>query len=203
MNTYTRALIKWPGGKSKEYKYIKNLIPRNINTYIEPFFGGGGVFFSHKPEKAIINDINNNLMSFYQLIKKQDSSFKNNLIQIANDWDNTNIIARMTFDVIKDYKNKFTTEKIQEIVEKLRRKKNIPKLINGQDAFWQLLAFSLNDKFKRIEKLEIRSGIFKEKDFFDQVAAVVKGNYYYYLRDKFKPGSKEQEIAQFYFIREY
>jgi len=60
-----KPLIKWPGGKSREYKKIENIIPKNIGTYIEPFFGGGGIFFNLEPRKSIINDINDNLMTFY------------------------------------------------------------------------------------------------------------------------------------------
>ena len=41
--TIMQTLIKWPGGKTKEYKYIKDLMP-NFDRYIEPFFGGGGIF---------------------------------------------------------------------------------------------------------------------------------------------------------------
>jgi DNA adenine methylase len=48
--TIMQTLIKWPGGKTKEYKYIKDLIP-NFDRYIEPFFGGGGIFFQLQPKK--------------------------------------------------------------------------------------------------------------------------------------------------------
>lgn len=42
MNT---AIIKWSGGKSREMKYIENLIPA-FDRYIEPFFGGDAMFFT-------------------------------------------------------------------------------------------------------------------------------------------------------------
>ena len=51
-----QTLIKWPGGKTKEYPFIKDLIPA-FDRYIEPFFGGGAIFFQLKPKKSIINDI--------------------------------------------------------------------------------------------------------------------------------------------------
>ena len=51
-----QTLIKWPGGKTKEFIYIKDLIP-SFERYIEPFFGGGGIFFQLEPKNAIINDI--------------------------------------------------------------------------------------------------------------------------------------------------
>ena len=49
-------LIKWPGGKSREITQIEDLIPR-YDRYIEPFFGGGAVFFNQKPNHSYINDI--------------------------------------------------------------------------------------------------------------------------------------------------
>ena len=66
-----QPLIKWPGGKSKEFEYIKYLIPHHTR-YVEPFFGGGAVFFQLKPKKEIINDINLELVNFYKFIKGEE-----------------------------------------------------------------------------------------------------------------------------------
>lgn len=63
-----KPILKYRGGKSKELKYFKQLIPE-YETYIEPFFGGGAVFFDQEPEKAIINDVNSALINFYNDIK--------------------------------------------------------------------------------------------------------------------------------------
>jgi len=67
-----QTLIKWPGGKSREFIFIKNLIPP-FERYIEPFFGGGAVFFHLKPRKAIINDICEELTEFYKFIKGENN----------------------------------------------------------------------------------------------------------------------------------
>ena len=48
-----KPLIKYPGGKYKEYEKIKQFFPKEINNYYEPFFGGGGVFFRLKNENKI------------------------------------------------------------------------------------------------------------------------------------------------------
>ena len=47
-----QTLIKWPGGKTQEFPYIKDLIP-TFDRYVEPFFGGGAVFFQLKPKKRL------------------------------------------------------------------------------------------------------------------------------------------------------
>ncbi len=198
-----RPLIKWPGGKSREYKNIEDIIPADLNTYIEPFFGGGGIYFNLEPKKAIINDINESLMAFYQFLKEENSQFKESLTQIVKDWDNLSIIAKTVFDDTKQYKNNISESKIKEEVDKLSINKNLPKLINGQEKYWKLLSEGLIDKLNRIVGLEVKNGVFSDKDFYEQIVAVTKGAYYYYLRDKFKPETKEEEIAQFFFLREY
>lgn len=62
--------VKWVGGKRNVInKYLKNYFPSTFDKYIEPFVGGGAVFFYLKPEKAIINDVNSELIITYNVIK--------------------------------------------------------------------------------------------------------------------------------------
>ena len=67
-----KPILKWPGGKSREIAQIYGMIP-SFDRYIEPFFGGGAVFFHLQPQKAAINDTARDLMSFYTLVKAQDA----------------------------------------------------------------------------------------------------------------------------------
>lgn len=61
-----RPMIKYRGGKSKELQHFLDHMPVFHGRYIEPFFGGGALFFHLEPQEAIINDINAPLMSFYR-----------------------------------------------------------------------------------------------------------------------------------------
>ena len=58
-------ILKYRGGKSREIIKFEQYIPHNFDTYIEPFLGGGAVYFHLEPQCAIINDINEKLISFY------------------------------------------------------------------------------------------------------------------------------------------
>ena len=53
MNKKIRPIIKWTGGKYDEFASFANQIPE-FKRYIEPFFGGGGVFFALKPQGKYI-----------------------------------------------------------------------------------------------------------------------------------------------------
>ncbi len=64
-------MIKYRGGKSKEISHFISNMPENYNRYIEPFFGGGALYFYLEPQNAIINDVNTRLYSFYKQMKEK------------------------------------------------------------------------------------------------------------------------------------
>lgn len=77
-----KPLVKYRGGKSKEIPYLIKHIPQYSGRYIEPFLGGGALFFYLEPKKAIINDINSKLMSFYLGVKNDFETLKKELMEV-------------------------------------------------------------------------------------------------------------------------
>ena len=63
-----KPLIKWSGGKGDEIKNIIPHLPNEYTTYIEPFIGGGALFFHLAPNKAVISDVHTELVDLYQSI---------------------------------------------------------------------------------------------------------------------------------------
>lgn len=62
--------IRYWGGKQQLAERIISLIPMH-ECYVEPFFGGGAVFFRKGMSKVeIINDLNDNMVNFYKTIKR-------------------------------------------------------------------------------------------------------------------------------------
>lgn len=59
-----KPLVKWSGGKGDEIKKFQKYIP-NYDIYIEPFIGGGALFFNLAPKKAIICDVHTELIDLY------------------------------------------------------------------------------------------------------------------------------------------
>ena len=70
---HLKPIIKWSGGKKDEIKKFIQYIPQNYNTYLEPFAGGGAVFFHLVPQKAAIADVHTELIDFYNAIKDGSS----------------------------------------------------------------------------------------------------------------------------------
>ncbi|MGF1535328.1 MAG: DNA adenine methylase [Elainellaceae cyanobacterium] len=67
--TPPRPFIKWVGGKTQLLPELMRRIPKRIDRYFEPFLGGGALFFHLQPEKAVLTDINPDLVSLYQVIR--------------------------------------------------------------------------------------------------------------------------------------
>lgn len=80
-------IIKWAGGKRQLIpELIKNL-PQSFNTYIEPFFGGGALYFHLSPTNAIINDFNVQLFNLYNQVKYNFNDFLLILTQLQNEFN--------------------------------------------------------------------------------------------------------------------
>lgn len=77
-----KPILKYPGGKSKEIPQLTKYIPAYKGMYVEPFFGGGAMFFHLEPCKAIINDINTRLMWFYTAVQQDFHQLSSELPQI-------------------------------------------------------------------------------------------------------------------------
>ena len=92
-----KPMIKYRGGKSKEIPHIMKHIPVYNGRYIEPFFGGGAVFFHLEPEHAIINDINAPLMAFYRGVRDNYQNLRQELDAIEALYK----VNRAAFDALK------------------------------------------------------------------------------------------------------
>jgi hypothetical protein len=64
--------LRYPGRKSKLLSFLVNYLPKGADIkvkYVEPFVGGGPVYMHVKPKKAVIADLNNELIDLYKAIR--------------------------------------------------------------------------------------------------------------------------------------
>ena len=59
-----KPMFKYRGDKSKEIDRFINNMPKDYSGYIEPWFGGGAVYFHIHPDKAHFKDIKIKLFYF-------------------------------------------------------------------------------------------------------------------------------------------
>lgn len=106
-----KPFVKWVGGKSQLLEDIRKALPPDLSqrdgvTYIEPFVGGGAVLFWILQEypnitRAIINDINAELICTYQTIKYDVESLISELRRIQAEYLPLNDIARKEYFLSK------------------------------------------------------------------------------------------------------
>ena len=102
-----KPFVKWVGGKTQLLEDIKKTLPKDLSkrdsiTYVEPFVGGGAVLFWILQEypnisKAIINDINSELICTYRVIQKYVKSLIVELADLQNQYLALNEDARKSF----------------------------------------------------------------------------------------------------------
>lgn len=67
-----RPFVKWAGGKNQLAKALNARLPRDFDTYYEPFLGGGALFFylysTHGPFRAVLSDANEELVNAYKMV---------------------------------------------------------------------------------------------------------------------------------------
>ena len=82
-----KPILKWAGGKTQLLEHLLPKIPKEYNKYIEPFFGGGALFFALKPNNSIIADSNPELINLYRVIAKDVNSLISELKNLKNEKD--------------------------------------------------------------------------------------------------------------------
>lgn len=80
-----KPVLKWAGGKTQMLNDLLPKVPSSYGHYIEPFFGGGAMFFALQPENAIIADSNPELINMY----RQIADHVNDVISHLRKYNNT------------------------------------------------------------------------------------------------------------------
>ena len=217
-----QTLIKWPGGKTSEFDHIKALVPR-FDRYIEPFFGGGAVFFQLKPEKAIINDVCRELIDFYSLLKAGTAreEFKKELYEYVINWEKIpNYIA-----VFEDQISKLYEEYKGGIISKAKLSDQVAIIVKSEENCFnglfsksfcldannllEQVISNLSAKIARTKEIEMRRGLMPEGDLQKNIETAFRSGFYMHFRDvmnganeKYKVGLSKK-IANYYFIREF
>ena len=76
-------MLKYRGGKTKELSELIPYVPESYDRYVEPFLGGGALFFHLMPEHAVINDLNAQLMGFYRGVRDEFGRVRGELEELA------------------------------------------------------------------------------------------------------------------------
>jgi DNA adenine methylase (dam) len=100
-NKLVVPFVKWVGGKRQLISEISPLLPKRITSYCEPFLGGGAILFHAQPTTAIVNDLNADLITVYEIIRDDVDA----LITALQQHENTQEHFYTTRDLDRDKDN--------------------------------------------------------------------------------------------------
>lgn len=113
-----KPIIKWAGGKSSEINKIKSLMPEKVERYIEPFLGGGALYFNLENKRSIVNDFSSELIGFYKIIVNNLDVFKEKVLNFNDKKQFINNMDLSNIDVLKEFSTFFNHPKFEEYLKK-------------------------------------------------------------------------------------
>ncbi len=215
-----KPLLKYPGGKSSELPIILKNAPDRINNYIEPFLGGGAIYFAIEANAYYVNDKSEDLMLLYEFIKSGNEAFYTELETINNNWDLLRNISAARFTEFLYIVNKYKAGELNNENLKLSVSEFIKSFESLDGPLFQLeniqqpiFKHQLCKNIIRIIKRICKNEIIKEKiltndEIKDNFECAIKSAYYMYFRELYNYPekytlSKPRTVAIFLFIREY
>lgn len=219
-NLYTglQPILKWPGGKEKELKYILPNTP-SFGRYFEPFVGGGSVYMGIDSPEYYINDFSQELITLYSCIASSNDSFFSLIAQINNSWKHAYLFFTNHQELVDTY-----LDYRQKLISELELKGKIHDFcINNKDEIVNILGILFQDlpcslveeieknlfrKMKRMFELENEKQLLPIEDVKDNIETAIKSAVYMNYRSLFNnmdilEKDKVLHCALFFFIRNY
>jgi len=211
-----RPFLKWAGGKTQLISDIEKALPNMVLndkfTYIEPFVGSGAVLFwmiNNFPnlEKAIINDINGDLINTYRVIKSEPKKLIKELSKLQTEYHNLKEQEEQQKEYYGAKRDLYNTRKTKNVIQASLfiflnksgfngiyrvNSKNLYNVPKGSSATppicdeQNILAVS-----QALQKVEILEGDYK------QTLEYADKNTFFYFDPPYKPLSKTSSFNSY------
>lgn len=184
-NKLVSPVVKWVGGKRQLIDEITPLLPKRITSYCEPFLGGGAVLFSLQPHRAIVNDLNGDLITVYEVIRDNVEE----LILLLSKHENNQEYFYAIRDIDRDkdaYQQLSKVEKASRIIFLNKTCYNGLFRVNASGEFNSPFGYYKNPNIvnapvlRAVNKYFNSSNIeFYNEDFADTLTRVARGGFVY------------------------
>jgi len=165
--------------------------------------GGGAVWLSLQVEKMYVNDLCQELITFYEILRDQNEDFFVIVNEITKNWQFISDISK------KEANNIYNNQNIDEIINFLypyrEQLENSFFALQYREEYFDVLIKSLKNKIKNIHKIESKKGKLPKKHISKNIKCALKSGFYTMIRNIFNK-HKEQDalrISCFYFLRDY
>lgn len=211
-------IIKWPGGKDKEMKYILPNAP-HFERFIEPFVGGGSVFMGIKAPKYCINDFSTELVDLYRNIEKSNNEFYKYVEMMDESWIKSTDFFKANPQLVDTYigyrNEQIGKSELKEFIHTFctNNKQSVLDIIGDEFAALPCILLkeietNLFRKMVRMRELEIEKHTLPDGDLDDNIETAIKSavymNYRYLYNDKnIAKNNPILHCALFFFMRNY
>lgn len=198
-----KTMLKWPGGKESELFMITSRMPAFSGRYVEPFVGGGAVFFDQNAPSCCINDLSEELINFYRRVKERDADFENFVNLLCSEFASlARAVEEHAGAALDFYQGGIGADEYIGVCADVF---STVAGVNPQ-VFRRELLRGLCSKQSRSRKIESEKGALSDGDRLKNIESAVKSAYYMYVRHLFnhqRELSGGRQAAVFFFIREY
>lgn len=217
-STNLQPIIKWPGGKEKELKYILPNAPK-FTRFFEPFVGGGSVFMAFRAKEYHINDFSSELISLYKSIATSHPAFFHYAELMDASWENSVLFFnnnKVLVETYLRYRNKeINKDELKTFVHQfcMNKKEDILHIIGEEFYSYSCILVkemetNLFRKMSRMNQLEMEKHLLPDNDLLDNIETAIKSavymNYRHMYNDKTIAESNMMlHCALFFFMRNY
>lgn len=209
-----KPLIKWPGGKSEELGRITPLVPDHTR-YLEPFLGGGALFFHLEPAQGVVSDVNPDLISLYRSISERPDGLAGRLEGLCDAWDRVGRAGSAAgAQALQGFRARpepwprqgahdLAREALSGHLVALREAQTLVGL-GAPVALEETAIATLSAKLWRISNAESRGGRpWSDEDLAAQVETATRAGFYTWLRDQARSADGIERALAFFFLREF
>ena len=182
MESKIKPFLRWAGGKNRFISHLIKYIPPDYKDrlFLEPFLGAGSMFLTIKPNKAILSDINEDLINCFICVKENPTLVRKYLVELVNYhnkkkyyevrkiFNNSKLSARQAARFI--YLNKTSFNGIFRVNN--RGEYNVPY------GYIKKPVLPLNGELKKIS-IALKVARIYNSDYSEILAKAKKGNFIY------------------------
>ena len=214
-----KNLLVWTGGKSRLIPEIEKRIPKDINvqydTYVEPFVGGGSVFFhiieNYSFKNIYLNDKNSDLINLYLAFKEKPKEIFDKIEKLDLKYLSLDVskkkemfyLMRKNYNRMKLKEGKINLEKANLLMFLMRLCFNGIYRVSKKGEFTNSIGSFLTRSFRKISKEEIftiseqlENVIFFSKDF-SELEDLISDKTFFYLDPPYLPETDKQEHIRY------
>lgn len=187
------TVLRYPGGKQRHLSYFAHILKNpgsDWERYVEPFLGGGSVFFFVNPEKALLSDKNPELIDLYRGIRDYPEAVWDIYQKFPNSKRDYYAIRSWSLDELDIPTKAARTLFLNRTCFKGMWRHNANGEFNvgygGQDRRWAISESNLNEVSARLNTAEIQCGD------FNTIIKKCRKNDLLFLDPPYRPGAREE-----------